>query len=86
MLTSQITFISEKETAEFFREGLLQAASSARMMSTAQKSELWADIASLLDELRQRGCVVANQRALSRQQVLDMLDIREKSVGDNVKR
>lgn len=75
MLATSI--VSEKETIEYFSEGLKQAASAARELAIAQNHQVWADIAILCMELRLYGIKLASEKALTRQKTLQILDHRE---------
>lgn len=79
---SSTSVISEKESLEFFNEGLKKAASCAMEMAAFQSHPIWRDIATLLNELRQKGMMMANSKAMSRQDVLLNLDRRQGIVGE----
>jgi hypothetical protein len=70
-------YITEKETLEFFSEGLKQAASAARQLASAQSHEIWKDISLLLDELHNNGIQMACAKSLGRQKTLQILNHRE---------
>lgn len=69
--------VSEKETIEYFSEGLKQAASAARELAIAQNHPVWADIALLCMEIRLCGLKMATDKSLGRQKMLQLLDDRE---------
>lgn len=70
--------MTDVEAFERFAEGLKKAASRARELGIAQKSKDWGNVATMLDGIRINGEKMYNARALSRQDVLKMLDERQK--------
>lgn len=88
MLTSEtdtsLTRITEKETMEFFSEGLKQAESAARQLGILQNHFIWHDISSLLQSLRSHGIKLARSKPLTRSNVLSMLDIRQKRMAGDL--
>ena len=77
-------YVSEKETIEFFNEGLLQASSAARQLAKAQKHEIWKDISILCDQIHNTGIHLAKSKPLSRQQTLQILDRREAAMSNKM--
>lgn len=69
--------VNEKETMEFFCEGLLKASSSARELAIVQNHPIWHDVSLLLDEIRNKGVDLSKEKSLGRQKTLQILDIRE---------
>ena len=77
-----VSYISEKETMEFFCEGLRQASDAAIRLAKAQNHPIWEDISKLMDEMHNQGLYLARSKPLSRSHVLGMLDIRQKKSSD----
>lgn len=75
--------LNETEVIERFKEGLLRSAARARELAVVQKSKSWLDVAVMLDQLRENGVEIYNAKPLTRQQVLDALDRREKTMVIN---
>jgi hypothetical protein len=73
--------MTEGEALERFTEGLKKAASKAREIGAATGLLLWNDIARTLDELRENGTKLSQMTALSRFDVLAMLDERQKTLA-----
>lgn len=69
---------TEKEAISRFNEGLLKAVSRAKQLGHAQKSNSWLTIAMRLEEIRVNGMRMATSKPLTRQQVLDLTDRRQK--------
>ena len=80
----QASYVTEKQTAEFFNDGLLQAASAARQLGVVQENPIWHDISIILDQMRNSGIDIANSKSLSRTQVLSMVDVRQKTLNAQV--
>lgn len=70
-------YINDRETIEFFNEGLKQAASAARQLAKAQNHPIWHDISTLCDEIHNTGIGLSQARSLGRQKTLKILDHRE---------
>lgn len=69
--------MSEMNTAqilEHYNDGLKLASSRAREMFTLTGNRLWIEIANSLDGIRENGGRMAVSRALTRHQVIDILD------------
>lgn len=69
--------VSEKESMEYFIDGLKQASSAARQLAMLQSHGIWADISKMLDEMNNSGVRIANSKPLSRQETIHILDERE---------
>lgn len=76
--------VTEKESIEFFREGLKQASSAARQLASAQSHPIWDDISKILDEMHNNGMKLILGKPLSRQNTLMILDRREKVMSDKL--
>lgn len=76
--------ITERETFEFFSEGLRQSASAASQLAELQKHAIWEDISSLLMELHNNGVEMYKSKPLSRFDVLQMLDTRQNVMSDKL--
>jgi len=72
-----LTRISERETLEFFNEGLKEAASAARQLGLAQEHPIWTDISTLCDHIRSQGIQLFTSRGLSWTETLKILDDRQ---------
>lgn len=72
------------ESFERFSEGLKKAASRARELGSAQKNRDWNKIAFNLETLIERGKTIYARRALSRDQVLAMLDSKVKKTDEKL--
>lgn len=70
--------MTDVEAFERFSEGMKRAASRARELGVSQKSNDWGNVANMLDGIRTNGEKMYRARALSRQDVLKMLDERQK--------
>jgi len=81
-----VTPITEKETIEFFSEGLKQAASAAKDLAVEQNHPIWGQIALACSELRLYGIQLANGKYIGRQKALQILDLREKKMSDNLEK
>lgn len=81
---SVMSYVSKVETMEFFKEGLRQAASAAIQLAAAQNHPIWADIATLCQELEYKGLVLSNAKALSRQDRLVIVDKREAALNQKI--
>lgn len=68
--------LTPREILERWREGLGIAADRARQIAAASKDSMWTKIAFQLDGLKKRGEQLYAQKALTRQEVLTMLDDR----------
>lgn len=66
--------MNEKDSIERFTEGLKKAADRARELGRAQKSKHWMQVANGLDGIRVKGMQMFRAKALSRTDVLKMLD------------
>ena len=77
---TELTRISEKETFEFLKEGLRQAASAAAELADVQSHPIWLDISRLLDEMHNNAVSLYRSKPLSRSDVLSMLSVREKNM------
>lgn len=66
------------ETIERFVEGMKKASARARELGAAQQNKDWQRIAEFLDGIRAKGVTLCKSRALGRQEVLGMLDHRQK--------
>jgi len=73
-----LTPITERETFEFFVEGLRQASSAAMQMSRLQNHPIWADVSELLDEIHNHGVSLWKSKPMSRFDVLQMIDGKQK--------
>lgn len=73
--------MTEGEALERIREGLKKAASAAREIAASSGFDMWKDIANIVDEMRQNASKLAQQTALSRFDVLKMLDERQKKIS-----
>lgn len=73
--------MSEKESKERFTEGLKKAASRAREIAKITGSPMWTQIAYTVDEIRRSGGKLMQMSALTRFDVLSMLDHREKKIS-----
>lgn len=62
--------MSEKDTMESIREGLLKSASAARELAGVVKDKQWTDVANTLDAFRQGIKQLADMRAMSRFETL----------------
>ena len=72
-----LTPISEKESMEFFDDGLKYAADRARQLAKKQSHPIWADIALILEEMRDKGKKIAEGKSMGRLDVLAHMAIRE---------
>lgn len=68
--------MEEIEIFERFNEGLKKAASRCRELSKLQKNSDWAKTAFQIDKFLAHGTELYKAKALSRQEVLSMLDRR----------
>lgn len=82
--SSFVTRVTERETVEFFHEGLCQAAGAARQLAILQQHEIWSDVSKLLDEIHNNGMKMILAKPLSRTDVLSMLDKRESRTLENL--
>lgn len=73
--------MSEQESKERFVQGLKKAASKAREIAALTGSGMWKEIANTLDEIHMNGVKLMKMSALTRFQVLGMLDDREKRLA-----
>lgn len=73
--------MTEGEALERFTEGLKKAASKAREIAGQSGLLIWNDIAKTIDEMRENGTKLSKMTALSRFDVLAMLDKRAKTVA-----
>lgn len=73
--------MTEGEALERIHEGLKKAASSAREIAASSGFGIWGDIARVIDEMRGNAHKLAQMTALSRFDVLTMLDHREKCIS-----
>lgn len=62
------------EILERYSDGLRKASSRAREMFTLTNNRMWIDIANSLEGIRKNGETMAISKALTRTQVLDLLD------------
>ena len=81
-----LTPITERETFEFFVEGLRQASSAAMQMSRLQNHPIWADVSELLDEIHNHGVSLWKSKPLSRFEVLKMIDVKQSKSSDNLEK
>ena len=81
---SFVTAITEKETLEFFSEGLKQAASAAQQLAIAQNHSIWARIALTCMNIRLVGLKLASAKSLNRQTTLQILDRYEDVTSDKL--
>lgn len=72
--------MQDNESIERFVEGLKKAASRARELGIAQKNSSWEKVAVMLDGIRTNGVKLYQSSALSRNDVLSMLDQRQKTM------
>lgn len=79
-----LTRITEKETFEFFSEGLRQSASAASQLAELQKHAIWEDISTLLMQLHNNGIEMYKSKPLARFDVLGMLDKRQTVMSDKL--
>jgi hypothetical protein len=77
---TKLSVITEKETMEFFTQGLRKAASAAKELAKLQENFIWADISILLNELHNSGVTLATSKALKRTEVLTMIGDRQKTL------
>lgn len=75
--------MTDGETIERFREGLTKAAARARELAMAKGSANWLKVASMLDAMREQGTAVHNSKPLTRTEVVNMLDARQKTMVIN---
>ena len=70
--------ITEKQTLEFFNEGLKQASDYAKRMGKSQGHEIWSDISIICDHIRQQGMALFRAKGLSWSETLKIIDNRLK--------
>lgn len=70
--------MSVQETMERYFEGLKKAASRARELGRIQKNHQWSNVAAQLDILLKRGKQLYEDKPLSRQEALNIIDQRVK--------
>lgn len=75
--------MEQSETIERFVEGLKAASSRCRELGKAQGKTDWLNIAASLDGIRAKGLTMINAKALTREQILASLKIREKNLKIN---
>ena len=75
----ELSRVSEKESMQYFSEGLRQAASAANALAHAQRHPIWFDIEKLLSELHNQGVMLSRAKSLTRMETLNILDARQKA-------
>lgn len=78
------TLVTEKESMEFFMEGLKKASSAARQLAVLQNHFIWHDISKLLNDMHDDGVKLARGKALSRFETLEIVNAREKALTQKV--
>lgn len=68
--------INLAQSFEWFEESMKKAVSRAKEIGHLEKKNTWFQIATHLEKLRQNGGTMYRQKALTRQQVINMLDDR----------
>lgn len=72
---------TESETIERFVESLREGASIARKLAKAQQKQKWVQVAHILDAIVHRGRQMIESKALSRPDVLVMLDAERRKLN-----
>ena len=73
--------MSERESLEAFVEGAKKCASAARELASETKNPEWADIAGLLDSMRDGGEKLSRMKSMSRLETLMAANIKMNPSG-----
>ena len=76
--------MSLQESMERFSEGVKKAASRCRELGDAQKNRNWYKIAFNLEKLLSSGTEMYKSKAISRNDALAILDMREKTMNKDL--
>lgn len=72
--------MEKNESIERYVEGLKKAADCCRQLGVAQKNREWTKIAFQLEGLLQKGTTIYQNKSISRQDALSMIDNRVKTM------
>lgn len=73
--------VNERQTWEFFNEGLKKAASAAHELTRLKKTKDWQMVANSLKLLRKQGIELSNLKSLTDIEVLQTVNVREKQLN-----
>lgn len=79
-----VVYISEPEMLMRFTDGIKIAAGSAHQLAHAQENPNWLKIRDMLESVIEAGQKLALSKSMPRQQVLEELIIREKSIPKDI--